>query len=126
MNQTPTIYNDGSNHTFNPPYACDCCGRRFRVTRARKKDKSELDYLYCKAREKRFRLQQEQKQAVKQRELVQQRMIDRADYLHLIPPDKRFSHLSLADELKYQFFGKLEKRRQEERRQLDIKASDPT
>ena len=79
----------------------------------------DAETMSCYAREEYFKQQQEHELKIRHREQVNQRIKDRADYLHLIPLDKRYSHMSLADELKYQFFGYYEKATPEERRLMN-------
>jgi hypothetical protein len=108
MNSEPTIHTDHSYY----PNECSCCGRRFRKPRANPKNPDKL----CQDLEKEIRQQFDKEQEATRRQELNQRLIDRADYLDVIPPDKRFSPMSLADELKYQFLGQLEKLSPEERR----------
>ena len=103
----PTIQN---NHSYYPN-ACSCCGRRFRKPRANPKNPDKL----CQDLEKQIRQQFEREQEPIRRQERNQRLADRADYLDVIPPDKRSSPMSEADELKYQFLGQLEKLPPEER-----------
>ena len=107
MNADPTIDNDPSN----PPSQCHCCGRRLPQSKPTKPLSNAQARQYQKDVRSVIQAQVEQ-QSARQRA---QRLIDRADYLHVIPFHKRYSSPSLADELKYEFLGRLEQAAPEDR-----------
>lgn len=101
MNNTAIIHNVPS-HSSNE---CPRCGRRFRWPKATPDNPDRLR----KYMEKRCRQNIERDLEATTRQERNQRLIDRADYLDVIPLHKQASPLSVADELKYQFLGQLEK-----------------
>jgi hypothetical protein len=109
MNSNPTIFNKPSNHSKGARSKCQysghllCKSKQAKVERAIAKPVKSLRTVIEEETEKEAAI------------LRAKRLIDRTDYLHLIPVGKRSKYMPEHEEMRYQFLLHYEKATPEQR-----------